>query len=348
MTGGNEMKKHSLTNLVQTRGAVLTASLVLGLLTTGARASFVSVVDTSAVFSDSWGFPSGALPITPAAVKIYSATAIAGARADGLTGVLYGIPVTGAKLTFTSTGPGPSGSYTPGKVTADDAITGTLGSVSTGTISISGAHTGLGTNTATISGKATVVAGSKPGASASFFANARDPFPFQMQDLSPIPSGTLIDFSLTLPASGTILPPGEDWSVTYSSAIKDINTSDDTVFYNANPDSLYSMTISSGPGGFSANFVPGNPSGFPITFSETPAQIDAAVLADLASGWSSDLTLVSGQINAGGHTSATIGNSLAIEADAAAPEPSDFLMMAAGALLVFIGKKHGKRFAQQM
>jgi hypothetical protein len=345
MSGGNKMNKRIPMTLVQTRGAVLTASLVLGLFTTGARASFVSVINTSGTFSDSWEFPSGSLPTTPAAVKIYSATAIAGAKADGLTGPSYGIPVTGAKLTFTSSGTAvglPSGSYTPGTVTADDAIAGPLGSISFGTVSISGAHTGIGTNTATVSGSATVKASSLPGASASFFGNAKDPFPFQMQDLSPIPFGTLIDFSLTLPASGTILPPGEDWSVTYSSAIKDINTSDDGIFYNASPDSLYSMTISSGPGGFSANFVPGSPSGFPITFSETPAQIDAAVLAALASGWSSDLLLVSGQINAGGHTSATIGNSLSIEADAAAPEPSTFVMMAAGALLVFLGKKHGK------
>ena len=285
-------------------------------------------LEASGTESATWNFPlSGSfLVVTP-----YTATALAGAKADGTTGSSYGIPVPGTKLTYT-----PPNIWTPGTVVAGDNASGTLGSTSSGSTVIQGNHTGpnvAGYNTATVSCTANINVA--PGGSASFFGNARDPYPFQMQDLSPIPAGTLLSFSLTLPAAGNSLTPiGSlgNWSVTYASYIADIDTSDVDTFYAANPALLYSLTLSDSSAGYAVSFVPGAPSGFPVTFSKTQSQIEAAVLAAVQGGLSSDLTAVSGEIDVSGHTSATIGAEGDIFVAGSIPEPSTFALLGLGTL----------------
>jgi hypothetical protein len=334
-------------------GLVKVCATSLGLLFAGTAFAVPFSLKSSGTFSDSWQFPSGALPTAPGAVKTYTANAIAGASADGSTGPSFGKPVTGTKLTYTSAGTSsglPSGTFTPGSVTATDAVAGTLGSVSFGTISISGAKTGIGTNTATVGGSATVKPAAKAGAAASFFATAKDPFPFQMQDLSTIPLGTTIDFSLSLAASDNDLragDPSNTWNVTYKSFIKDIDTSDVDTFYAADPPLLYSLSLSGGPSGFAVDFEPGSPSGFPVTFSETKSEIDANMLAALEAGWTGSFAAVSGTIDVGGHVSATIGAEGDIEQAAVGvpiPEPASFWLIAVGlAGIGLAGRKASKQ-----
>jgi hypothetical protein len=80
------------------------------------------------------------------------------------------------------------------------------------------------------------------------------------------------------------------------------------------------------------SFVPGAPSGFPVTFSKTQSQIEAAVLAAVQGGLSSDLTAVSGEIDVSGHTSATIGAEGDIFVAGSIPEPSTFALLGLGTL----------------
>jgi hypothetical protein len=224
------------------------------------------------------------------------------------------------------------GTFAPGTVATVAIAVAPSGSISAGGISISGAHVGPNENTATVSGAA-FIAPAVPVGSASFGAVATDPYPYAMDDQSPFPQGTQIGFTLILPAAGNSLPPiGSlgNWSVSYASYIADINTSDVDTFYGANPDLLYSLTLSDSAAGFAVNFVPGSPSGFPVTFSETPSQIDADVLAALEGGFSSDLTAVRGEIDVSGHTSATIGAEGEIHLEGGVPEPAPMLPIGAG------------------
>jgi hypothetical protein len=286
-------------------------------------------------------FANGSLPTAVGAVKTFTANALTCANANGVFGANCGTEVKGNKLTYTSRGsvslpglpgPLPDGFFTPGSVTAaDSAINPPTGSAASGTITISGKHTGPDENEATVSGDATVVTGT---GKAFFFGRAMDPWAFQMQDLSPIPDGSFLNFSLVLPASGNDLPattPGGSWSVIFSDWIADINTTDVDTFYAADPDLLYSLTLSSGPNGFAADFVPGSPDGFPVTFSQTESQIEAAMLAALVGGWTGDLNAVSGTIDVGGHTSATVGVQHEITA-AVVPAPAPLALLFSGLL----------------
>ena len=341
----------------RTRRIICTpCAISLGLLLADQALAVPFSIQSDGTFDGSWTFPSGgALPTAVGATKPYTATATAGATADGLTGPAFGKVITGTKLTYTSAGLAsglPSGTFTSGTVTAPDKVTAPSGSSSDGKITITGNHTGPDANSATIGGGATVKAAAKKGSTASFFATARDPFPFQMQDLSPIPDGTLLNFSLTLPASSNSLPAAgatNDWNVTYKVWIKDIDTSDVTTFYMADPALLYSLSLSSGPSGFSVDFEPGAPAGFPVTFSQSTSQIDAAMLAALQGGWTGDLSVVNGMIDVGGHVSATLGTEGDIDMEdvgtsAPVPEPANILLIAVGLAGIGLGKcKASKR-----
>src|ERR1700758_5008677 len=90
---GAPMKDPSLTSPSRRQRSVrrlrflpVPCALALGLAAADDALAVPFFVDSSGTFSDSWDFPTGALPTAVGATKLYTARAVAGAKADGTTG----------------------------------------------------------------------------------------------------------------------------------------------------------------------------------------------------------------------------------------------------------------------
>lgn len=182
--------------------------------------------------------------------------------------------------------------------------------------------------------------GPHTGADAWYVGDAWDPWPMGEGGMTPIdPDEPLWGFDFGLDDE-TELQVREDASFTarFTSLIADnVATGEVDTFRAANPALIYDVSFGAIGLNYWVDITYGSPTGFPITFSASEAQAEAALLQALQSGWTGDLSVLQGTIDIRGHQSVTFGSHS--HAQAAVPEPASLIPIGLGVLMLLRRKK---------
>lgn len=229
---------------------------------------------------------------------------------------ILGFKFVGGTVQHVSGGVGPKGS------------TGSLTSKVSGAAGWEGLifQTLVGKATSTFDG--TINAAKVSGASAICIGDTQDPF-FQVGPETANANAGIVNFSFALPSQGneavSRLRHGDSWGASFAAYVNNLATPSSELFFNGEERLMYSVSYGISSSGLPvADFIPGLPSGYPITFAESESVIEARLLDILQNGSQSDAPILQGTIDLGGYTSSSIGIRDSIRAqvyDVPAPLP---------------------------
>lgn len=185
-----------------------------------------------------------------------------------------------------------------------------------------------------------LVPGPHTGASTWYVGDAWDPWPLGIDGLSPIdPDEPLWDFGFDLDDETDVQIRADGWfSARFTSLVADeIATSQVDAFRAANPELIYDVQFGAIGLNYWVDITYGSPAGFPITFVDSEAIAEAALLQALQSGWTGDLSVLQGTIDVRGHERVTFGTHDHVQA--AVPEPASLVVLGLGAFMLARRKK---------
>lgn len=182
---------------------------------------------------------------------------------------------------------------------------------------VSGAAGWKGLVFQTLVGKATstfdgvINAAKVSGASAICIGDTQDPF-FQVGPDTANANTGIVNFSFALPSQGNEavrgLKDGDSWGASFAAYVNNLATPSSELFFNGEERLMYGVSYGINSSGVPvADFIPGLPSGYPITFVESESVIEAKLLDILQNGSQSDAPIFLGTIDLGGYTSSSIG-----------------------------------------
>lgn len=175
-----------------------------------------------------------------------------------------------------------------------------------------------------------------------------DPWAFGRDGFVNTPDAIDFDFWLPETQDWPLVMPNGNWSATFIAKIADIATYDVDAFHNMDPALVYSVSFGANDKGLWTAVKLGNPEGFPMTFDDTAAGYEQALLHKLESGWVGGLPVLKGKLDFHGTSkpeNLTFGFADSARANLA-PEPIS-LIVVSGAVAGLLVRRPKRNIRQQ-